>query len=277
MEARDDVAVIALDEERKRQPEQMGEQPARHREIEPVLDVDQQQAPRDFGHQAEQGDDRECAREQEKNAGVAARDDVVDRDLQIPWRHQQQRLHEQRQENDLDALPDHRAGAGEQARQRQAPLPVDRRKVFHRGEFDGNAGEMIRDLLRRHPQHAAGGVVNDEGAPSNRFEHHEMIHVPMQDRRQLELREMLRFEPQRAGLEPELFGQQRHGVDAQSVCGRGVAEPQGDQIDPVAEPMGDHRQAGVAALGRFGLSQQWQVAKVKKHGSLTGLSHLTAA
>jgi len=99
----------------------------------------------------------------------------------------------------------------------------------------------------------------------------------MQNRRQFELSEMLRFEAQGAGLEPELFGQERHGVDAQPVRGRGMGEPQRDEIDPVSEPMGDHRQARVAALGRFGLPQQWEVAKVKQHSGLTGLSHLAAA
>jgi hypothetical protein len=268
---------VALDEERERQPEHVGEHPGRHREIELALDVDQQHAPRDFGHQPEQGDDRECTRKQEKDAGIAARNDIVDRDLQVPRRHQQQRLHEHRQQDDLHALPDHRAGAAEQLCQRQAPLPPLRRKVFRLGEFHRNAGEMIRHLLDRQPPHAAGGIVDHDRAPPHRFEDDEMVHVPVQHRRHPEMGEMLRFEPQGASLESELFGHQRHGMDAQPVRRGGVAEPQGNEIDPVPEPIGDHRQASVPALGGFGLTDQRKVAKAGKHGSLMKLSHVTAA
>jgi hypothetical protein len=250
---------------RKRQSEHVGEHPARHREIELILDVDQQQGARDLGHEPEQGDDRECGREQQQNAGVAARNDVVDRDLQVPRRHQQQRLHEQREQENLDALPGHPAGAAEQARQRQPPLHADRREVLRRREFHGNAGEMVRDLLGRQPQHAAGGIVDHERPSSHRFEDHEMVHVPVQDRRHLEVREILRLEPEGTGLEPDLFGQMRHRVNAQSIRGRGMAEPKGNEIDAVPEPGGDHSQAGMPALGRFGLTHQWQMAKAGKH------------
>jgi hypothetical protein len=55
-----------------------------------------------------------------------------------------------------------------------------------------------------------------------------MVHVPVQDRRHLEVRQMLRLEPKGTGFEPDLFGQVRHRMNAQSIRGRGVAEPQGD-------------------------------------------------
>ena len=50
-------------------------------------------------------------------------DDVVDRDLHVPGRHQQQRLEDQRQQDHLHGPAAEIVGAAEQGRERQAPLP----------------------------------------------------------------------------------------------------------------------------------------------------------
>ena len=81
MEARYEVAVVPFDEERQRQPQHVGEQARRHGEVESALNVHEQQRARDFGHKPEQGYDSEADGEQDQQPVIAARNDLIDRNL----------------------------------------------------------------------------------------------------------------------------------------------------------------------------------------------------
>ena len=73
----------------------------------------------------------------------------------------------------------------EQARQRQPAFATDDGKIFGRRKLHGDAGEVLAELFRPHAQDAARRIVNDRTASADGFEHHEVVHIPVQDRRQL--------------------------------------------------------------------------------------------
>ena len=167
MEARDQVAVVALDEERHRQTQHVAEQAAGQGEVEAALHVDEQRRAHEFGPEAKQGDNGKGPGQRQEQLRVTARDHVVDGDLHVPGREEQQGLEEQRQRDHLRAAPAEIAGTAEQRRERQAPFLADRLERLGRRELHRHTGEVLAHLLEGQPQDAACRVVNHHAAAAD--------------------------------------------------------------------------------------------------------------
>ena len=62
-------------------------------------------------------------------------------------------------------------------------------------ELQHDAGEVLGELVHAQRPHAEGRIVNGRGLAADRFEHHEMVEVPMQDGGQMHLAERADLRP----------------------------------------------------------------------------------
>ncbi len=97
-------------------------------------------------------------------------------------------------------------------------------------------------------------------ALSNGFQHHEMVHVPVQDGRKLQAGDLVRLQPHAAPVEIKTGGDVQQGFQVGTLDGDGETVPQGRHVDHVPVACGHYGKAGKAALHRLGLAQQWQAA-----------------
>ena len=65
---------------------------------------------------------------------------------------------------------------------------------------------MLADLVEGEGAHAERRIVDRHLPGADLFQHHEVVHVPVQDAGQLDLPELLRLEPQAPARHAEAAG-----------------------------------------------------------------------
>ena len=85
-----------------------------------------------------------------------------------------------------------------------------------------------------------------------------MVQVPVQDRGQAQLPEVVQLDAQRPAGQAQVVRHLDEALERHPAQGHRVAPPQRVQVDAVAVEGGDHGQAGEAALGGLGLPDQGQ-------------------
>ena len=174
-------------------------------------------------------------------------------------------LHIERARNDI-GLQQHRQHQRLRHRQpgtsrpdQDVPQPCPRpfggfRKCLGRRQLQGYAGKVLADLGIGIMPRASGGILDIDAMPGYASQDNEVIHVPMQDRRRLQLPQMLDAQTQRPRREIQFRGH-RHDV-AQGCAANGyrMPPPQCGQIHVPSMISGDHREARQSALGGFGLA-----------------------
>jgi hypothetical protein len=119
---------------------------------------------------------------------------------------------------------------------------------------------VLGHLVHRQLAHAARRIVDHRLAVAHVGQHDEVVEVPVQHTRQLQLRQVLHLGAQRPRVELHL------ARDAGQIDHRGTLQRQLEALTQrgqvgVQAVMGrHHRQAGKPALGRLGLQQQRDAA-----------------
>src|SRR5258708_3717120 len=96
-------------------------------------------------------------------------------------------------------------------------------------------------------------VMNHDGLLRDRLQDHEVIHVPVHDRRQVQLWQMVELEAQRTANQVEMGRHLDQGAERGSFQRYGMATSERVQVDTVPVVRGDHRQASEPAFRRLGL------------------------
>ena len=200
LEAGQDVADVALFEEAQRQADQVVEQPRAHVEVQRVLHDQGDMRPQRQRRHVDGGEQPESERESEHQPDVAARHDFIDRDLHVERRSDDEQLQDHRQDEDLD--------------QRRSPRrsSVPRRSGTAAGPFhscgvkpaagDSSSATPVRCFEAASSEYVwtpTSRVVNDDPLARYRLENHEVVHVPVHDRRQRQATHVVQFEAQAAG------------------------------------------------------------------------------
>ncbi len=259
-EARHHVAQVALLEILRGQPQQVAEDVG--------LPLHAEQGAHVHHHPGAHPADRLLHQQQQAEADgqgaeqvtVFADDDVVDGPLQEERTDQREHFQRAGEQQHLGQRAVQPGDLAEHAQQ----LDPRRRLLFLeaalRPEFQGYPGEAPRDFLQAQPALAVGGVVEHRAAPVDRLEHDEVVEVPVQHAGQLELAEVAEVELHRAGAQAEAVGGLDQLLEGDALERYGEAPAQFHQAGVVAVVAGDHRQAGQAAFGGFGLQHQRQAA-----------------
>jgi hypothetical protein len=124
------------------------------------IKVGQQFCPDQCRAGIDQQEQSKAERQYEQQIAVVLRDRVVDDDLHIEWARQHIELQYQREEEGLDQRRGEPGDPAEEIEQRElgrGGLPPE---IAVGGQFQRDAGEMLRHLSKAVPPGAKGGVVN---------------------------------------------------------------------------------------------------------------------
>ena len=95
--------------------------------------------------------------------------------------------------------------------------------------------------------------MNDDPLARYRLENHEVVHVPVHDRRERQAAQVVQLETQRPARQMHLVGDLDETPERDALQRHGVTAPQCVQVNAMAMVGGDHGQAGEPALGCLGL------------------------
>ena len=115
-------------------------------------------------------------------------------------------------------------------------------------ELHRHARVVARGLVQRHHAPPARRVVHDELAALHGHQHHEVVHVPVQHRRQLQLAQRLQRRLHAARREPHALGDLRHVLERHALERGREAHAHRREVGEVAVVGGHHGEAGDAAL-----------------------------
>ncbi len=252
-EARHDVADVALLKPRKRQAQQPREQRVEQLQVQPRADVHAEpgaQPGNDGDHHCQQS---EADAEHRQQVAIAPDDNAIDHQLQEERRRDRQHFQHQRQQQHLRDRTLQSGGRTHQLPRADlfalvALLEPGGRRHLHR-----HAGVMVRrfgDLQHAPP---ARRIVDRDRVAVHVRQHDKMVHVPVQDRRQLQLRQRLERDLDSARGHSHHFGDRADVLQRDALHRRREPHSHAAQISAETVITGDHRDARDAALGRFAL------------------------
>ena len=259
-EARHDVADVALLEPRQRQLQQVREQRIEQPQAQLRAQVDAEPGAHRGGGHAHQHQQREADAEHRQQVAVAADHHAVDHDLDEERRGDRQHFEHQRQQQYLQQRALQAACHAEQLPGADAAALVALPEVGGRQDLHRHAGVVARGLLQRHHAAPDRRVVQRDLVAGDRGQHHEVVHVPVQDRGQLQLAERLQRRLQPARRHLHLLGQRGDVLERDAAHRRRQPAAHRGQVGAQAVVAGDHRHTGDAALGRLGLQDQRNAA-----------------
>ena len=129
----------------------------------------------------------EAQRKHHEQVRVAARDHLVHGDLHVERGGDHQHLEDGREHEDLDQRVGEAAQPAPEGGEGQPGPLVLRREALGRRDLQRDAGQVLRCLGDRVALLAGGGVVHHDAPAGDRLQDHEVVQVPVQDRRQAQL------------------------------------------------------------------------------------------
>ena len=119
--------------------------------------------------------------------------------------------------------------------------------------------------------------MNHDPSSRDRLQNHEMIHVPVHDRWQVQLPKVVKFEAHRSAGELHLARHLNQGPECHAFQRYRMATPERVQVDAVPVIRANHGQAGESAFSCFGLpnNREWpQAAEIQqaRHDHILTLS-----
>jgi hypothetical protein len=103
--------------------------------------------------------------------------------------------------------------------------------------------------------------MNHDPSSRDRLQNHEMAHVPVHDRRQVQLLEVVKFEAHRSAGELHLARHLNHGSECDAFQRYRMATPKRVQIYTMPVIRANHGQASESAFSLFGLADNREVAQ----------------
>ena len=131
-------------------------------------------------------------------------------------------------------------------------------EAFGRRQFKSDAGQMLGRDGQRIGLHPDGGVMNDDTLAADRLQDHEVVQVPVDDRRQGQQPDVVQLEAKRATRQVHLVCHLDQSAKRHPLQRHRMAAAQRVQVDPMPVVGRDHRQACKPALRRLGLHNTWQ-------------------
>lgn len=218
---------------------------------------------------------RECNDQDGQEIGIRTDQDMVDDALGKQRRHQGEDLQGKRQDQDLDQRALQSSDGACQLAERNGWLRLLLFELKSGAELKSDAGEPAGTLIQRHFPQSKGGIHDRQPFALDLRQHHEMIEIPMQDARQLQLVNFRQLQPQWTREKTVSARDADKLLKCGSLQREAILAAEGGEIH-VATMMGeDHRQAGKSALGRFRLNDRsharlWDAGKIRMPGLSMG-------
>src|SRR3569623_2105700 len=252
-EARHHVAEVALLEIDHGQTQQVTKEIADELQVGLRAEHHQHPAAQRRHRDLYQREHQKTRREHDDEIAILRDQRVVHHELHEPRTHDTEDLEHQGEQQDLGDRAPHPARPAEQCAQRDAAPLAARRELVCGRALHRHAREVTRELRVRQAAAPARRIVAHCARFAQIDEHHEVLHVPMQDRGADPPRERSDLEPPRPRREMQLPGALHQLREARAFRGDRVAAAQRREIDCMAVKACDHRDTGKAALRRLGL------------------------
>ncbi len=168
--------------------------------------------------------------------------------MQEEWCCKHHELHHQREQHDLtDRAPEAGHFRPELCDVELALLDL-RLEALRTQQVERDSGPRARDVSFAEHNCAASGIMDvvapAANAAGDRRQHHEVVEVPVQDCRHVQMRQVLDLAPQRPRVEPDVLGDLHHLLEVSSFQAHAVALPQGDEVGRVPVEPCYHGKAG---------------------------------
>ncbi|MNG95701.1 hypothetical protein D3C79_547440 [compost metagenome] len=202
----------------------------------------------------------EADRQHRQQVQVGADQHLGDHRLQKKRAEHHAQLQRRRQQQHMAQYPAKALHPAQQLTQPQRRVGRPRLEIALWPQLQGHAGEGCRDFIERQLANAAPRIVQGHPARADLLEHHEVVEVPVQHTGQAQLPQRLQFQTQRPAGQAQLAGHGHQLLEGCALHRRRQFLAQRKQVVVLAMVTGDHRQAGLAALGGFGLEHHGQLA-----------------
>ena len=133
---------------------------------------------------------------------------------------------------------------------------------------------MTRSVFKTHCAHAVRRVVHYDVAAADLGQHNEVIEVPMQNRGQVELAELIQLNFERSRRKIELMRELRQMRKRRAARRNRVVAAQLGKIDFIAVRACNHGEAGQTAFRRLGLQHQRRAPATYKLQNVLGSDHV---
>ena len=198
-EARDHVADVAALEVVERQPDQMEEQPRAEREVQPVGEIQAREAAQRFRRDVEQREQQEADAEQRQHVDVLFHQHVVDDELHVRWRREREQLDEAR------TVPTAARWGAATLRCRATATTGSAAARAARARMRASACsssatpvKCLRQFGERKAPLSDGRIVDFDVPSADALQHHEVVEVPVQNRRTRDVPQFVDVDAQRA-------------------------------------------------------------------------------
>jgi len=141
---------------------------------------------------------------------------------------------------------------------------VVRYKAFQWRQFKRDASQMLGCLHNWKKPLAESRIVDLDPSSLDCLQDHKMVHIPVHNRRQLQLSEVTKLEAQRSARKLHLGRHLNHGLERNPFQRHRMATPERVQVDAVAVVGTNHRQAGEPAFSCLGLPDNREVTPAAK-------------
>src|SRR5262245_60610969 len=175
----------------------MMKEPSTQLKVQNVLHDQQDEGSNGGGRDTHQHQKPEAKGQNQQEIDVAARNDLVDRNLHAEGSCQDQDLQDNREHEDLEQRMPASAQLRPEYGQGKSRALVAPNKSFHRRKLQSDSCQMIGSFSQRERPRAGGWIVNSDRFTGYRLEDHEVAHVPVQDCRQAKLAQVPELETQR--------------------------------------------------------------------------------
>jgi len=153
-------------------------------------------------------------------------------------------------------------------------LGFDRLEGGGRGQLERDPGEVVAELGDREPAPAIGRIEDRRRIADHLLQHHEMVHVPVQDGRLLELLELVQLEPHRARRQLQIGGDGHQIVERRTAHRWRITLPEPGQVDAMPVMARDHNDRRQAAFRGLGLQDGRERARP---GPMNAAAHCRTA
>ena len=198
----------------------------------------------------------ETERQHRQQVPIERGQDIVDRQLHVIGRGQHEDLQHEAEHEHLGKGALHPGHAPPELRKSQSLALAAGLEVRAGPQFQRDAGEMPGNLRHRQPGRPAIRIMDEGLARGHPFQHHIMVHVPVQDAGDMEVGELLQRQLHCARRKADLVRKTDQRTKRGTAQTGREAATQRAQIDVQAVIIGNHRQRGEAAFRDLGLAHQ---------------------
>ena len=141
-----------------------------------------------------------------KERAVRRDQDLIDNSLKEKWRDKDKALYRQAEQENLEEGTFYSYNATGNGANGDGSMILNRFEVSSRVQFQGDSGKMFTGRRQGHSDQTARGIVEHNLSSRGLLQDYEVVHVPVQNARDLQFRKILELDPEWPWIESQPVG-----------------------------------------------------------------------